>query len=154
MLLNQAHSNIWRRFVLCILMFAWVNSSAQPCAMVADDQESPPIAEGHDHAGHSNHGSPAEGVERCGHCPPGGEHVAERCADGINASCGALPEVSADGRKAESKLKAPTVSPEMASFHIPGDRSSRSVVTVPLDPGLLKRQTNPPLSLRHCVFLK
>ena len=140
-----------------MLMFAWVNSSAQPCAMAAGDQDSQTVAAGHEHAGHAGHGGhslPPDGVDSCGHCPPGGATIVERCADGMNVSCGALPEASSEARKAESKLKLPDIPPEVTSPYDFGDGPDPCAVTVPLDPGLLKRQTNPPLSLRHCVFLK
>ena len=157
MLLNQAHSKNWRRLILCILMFAWVNASAQPCAMDVSDQDSPPVAAGHDHSGHAGHGahgSAPDDVQRCGHCPPGGATIVEHCAGGMNVSCGALPDASSEVRKAESKLKLPDFPPEVTSPYDFGDGSGPHAVTVPFDPGLLKRRTNPPLSLRHCVFLK
>jgi hypothetical protein len=139
--------------VLCLLMFAWVSASAQPCLM-AVEQDPVPAAGAHEHGGHEGHGTPAEDPAHCGHCPPGAAHAVERCADGINADCAALPEASSEGRPPEIKSKQAATPAPGPAFHHVVNLPTCAAVAAPLDPGLCNHRTGPSVHIRNCVYLK
>ena len=142
----------WRRFILSLLVLAWVNASAGPCLMVMDAPAAEPMAGMHD--GHAGHHAAADSVDDCDHCPPDGAQAAPPCDAGYYADCGALPDAGADTRKTEFKFKSLLQPGAPPPYPQQGYDPGRHLLLPVSDPGLLRRNTGPSLSIRYCVFLK
>lgn len=152
---NQAHRSLIGRFVLSFMLFAWANAYAAPCLMAMDDAAGDGHAAhtAHDGHGSGDHASHQDAPPDCDHCPPGG-HDAERCATGISADCGAVPDFGAEFRKSESKLKdLAAVVPPSGPVAVRFDQRPRTHAQPDLV-RLLRWRADPPLFIQHDAYLK
>lgn len=151
----RLETSIWGRCALGLLVFAWLNVAAQPCLMAmetapATSQASEPAA----HSGHAGHMADATAASDCGHCPPGVDHQKALCETGSASDCEIFPGYNVDGRQFKPQLK--DVSPPLAMSTIERtlDYSAPVRLFPPDDNRRLKYAGDPPLNIRHCVFLK
>jgi hypothetical protein len=146
---NRLQTGAWGRFVLSLLVLAWLNIAAQPCLMAME--MAPETLQITDHAVHSGHIADASD---CDHCPPGADHQKVLCETGSAADCEIFAGYNADGRQFKPQLK--DVSPPLALSTIESTLAFSTPVRLflPHDNKRLKFAGDPPLNIRHCVFLK
>lgn len=151
---NHLQTSTWGRFVLGMFVLAWLNIAAQPCLMAMEMVPEVSLASEHAApAGHIGHMADATESTHCGHCPPGAERHAALCETGSAAGCEIFPGYNVDGRQFKLKLKdvplqltLPIVENTL-EFATP-------VMSLPLhDNKRLRFAGDPPLNIRHCVFL-
>jgi len=142
-----------------VFVLAWLNIAAQPCLMAMETAPEPAESAAHhahnSHAAHMPDGAVGgAAVDGCGHCPAGASHDSAPCASGVSAGCENFSAGKTDGRKFELKLKdvaAKVPLPCLAD----SCALSRPDIRLPLIAAeRLKFAGDPPLNLRHCVFLK
>lgn len=143
-----------RRIVVGMLLLAWLNIAAQPCLMAMEmAPDASPASELTVHSEHSEHVSHGADAPDCGHCPPVAYDHALQCASGAASDCEIFPGYNVDGRHFDKQAK--DVSPQPAIIALAGTVDhSRAVASLPHDVKRLKFAGDPPLNLRHCVFLK
>ena len=152
---NRIQTSAWGRFVLSMFVLAWLNVAAQPCLMAMET--APATSQASEHAGHSGHAghmADATAASDCGHCPPGVDHQKVLCETGSAADCEIFAGYEVDGRQFKPQLK--DVSPPLAMSTIERtlDYSAPVRLFPPHDNKWLKFAGDPPLNIRHCVFLK
>ncbi len=143
------------RFALGVLLLAWVNIAAQPCLMAMELAPDSSFASEHTvHSEHSEHSAHASDAPDCGHCPTLSGDQAVPCETGSASECEIFPGYNVDGR--QFKQLAKDVSPHLALFTLGGTLNNSTDVTpfLPHDVKRLKFNGDPPLNIRHCVFLK
>jgi hypothetical protein len=138
-----------------MFVLAWLNIATQPCLMAMEMVPDAPLATEHAvHSGHAEHMADAGASPDCDHCPPSSVQQQVLCETGSAADCELFPAYNVDGR--QFKPQQEDVSPPIASstpetaldFFVP-------VTLIPLhDYKRLKFAGDPPLNIRHCVFLK
>lgn len=152
---NRLQTSGWGRFVLSMLVLAWLNIAAQPCLMAMETVPDAPLAAEHAApAGHAGHLADATESTDCGHCPPGAERHAALCGTGSTADCEVFPGYNVDGRQFKLQLKDVSL-----QLTLPIVENTLEFATpemsLPLhDNKRLKFAGDPPLNIRHCVFLK
>ena len=149
---NRLQTGAWGRFVLSLLVLAWLNITAQPCLMAMET--APETSQASDHALHSGHAGHIADATDCDHCPPGMDHQKVLCETGSAADCEIFSGYEADGRQFKPQLK--DVSPPLALSTIEStlDFSAPVRLFQPHDNKRLKFAGDPPLNIRYCVFLK
>jgi hypothetical protein len=149
---NRLQTGAWGRFVLSLLVLAWLNIAAQPCLMAMET--APETSQASDHALHSGHAGHIADATDCNHCPPGMDHQKVLCETGSAADCEIFAGYNADGRQFKPQLK--DVSPPLALSTIEStlDFSAPVRLLPPHENKRLKFAGDPPLNIRHCVFLK
>ena len=150
--INRLQTSSWGRFALSMLVLAWLNIAAQPCLMAMETVPDAPLAA--EHAAPAGHLADETESTDCGHCPPGDEHHAAPCGTGSAADCGIFPGYNVDGRQFKLKLKDVPM-----QLTLPIVENTLEFATpemsLPLhDNKRLKFAGDPPLNIRHCVFLK
>ena len=138
-----------------MFVLAWLNIATQPCLMAMEmTPEVTPAHEPAAHSGHAGHMSDETGSADCGHCPPAMNDHEVLCETGLAAGCEIFPGYNVDGRQFKQQLKdiPPPLLPSAIGcspgFSIPVTLGS------PQDLKRLKFADDPPLIIRHCVFLK
>ena len=149
---NRLQTGAWGRFFLSLLVLAWLNIAAQPCLMAME--MAPETSQITDHAVHSGHAGQIADAIDCDHCPPGMDHQKVLCETGSAADCEIFAGYNADGRQFKPQLK--DVSPPLALSTIESTLAFSAPVRLfpPHDNKRLKFAGDPPLNIRHCVFLK
>lgn len=143
------------RFALGVLLCAWLNLAAQPCLMAMEPAaDSSTAAEHSVHSQHNQHSPPAGGAADCGHCPPVASEQAMACEVGAASDCELLPGYNLDGR--QFKQLAKDIAPQVAACTLASTRGdvANNNPFLPHDAARLKFDGDPPLNIRHCVFLK
>ncbi len=143
------------RVIVRVLMLAWLNVAAQPCLMAMETApDASPASEHSVHFEQSEHLSHASGMPNCGHCPPLGGEQAIPCETGSASDCELFPGYNLDGRQYEQQAKS--VSSPAAPLLLIDTVDCSAAVTrfLPHDVKQLKFNGDPPLNIRHCVFLK
>lgn len=144
-----------RRFVVGMLLLAWLNIAAQPCLMAMElPPDASPASEQSVHSEHGEHASHTADSPDCGHCPPVADDRAVQCAAGSAADCEIFPGYNVDGRQFEKQAKDVSSQLALISSTITLDRSMEVTPLKPNDVERLKYNGDPPLNIRHCVFLK
>ncbi len=152
---NRLQTGAWGRFVLSMLVLAWLNIAAQPCLMAMEMvPETSMAAVNAAHSGHAEHMADAIASADCDHCPPSVDHQEVLCATGSASDCEILPTCNVDGRQFKLQLK--DVSAPVALSTLQSTQAYSVPVTLfpPRDNKRLKFAGGPPLNIRHCVFLK
>ena len=152
---NRIQTGAWGRFVLSMFVLAWLNVAAQPCLMAMEMAPATSQASEHAvHSGHAGHMADATAAPDCDHCPPGVDHQKALCETGSASDCEIFPGYNVDGRQFKLQLK--DVSPAFVLFTIESTLDFSILVTPvpPRDNKRLKHAGDPPLNIRHCVFLK
>lgn len=152
---NRLQTGAWGRFVLSMFVLAWLNIAAQPCLMAMEMAPETTLAsEPAVHSEHAEHLADALDATDCGHCPPAVDHQEILCETGSASDCELFPGYNVDGR--QFKLQAKDVSPPLALFTIENtlDFATPAAIFSPQDRKRLKFAGDPPLNIRHCVFLK
>jgi len=152
---NRLQTGASGRFVLSMLVLAWLNIATQPCLMAMEMVPDAPLAsEQAVHPEHAEHMADATASTDCGHCPPAIDHQEILCETGSASDCELFPGYNVDGR--QFKLQLQDVSPPLALFTIESTLDFSIPVTPvpPRDNKRLKFASDPPLNIRHCVFLK
>lgn len=152
---NPLQTSSWGRSVLSLLVLAWLNVAAQPCLMAME--MAPETSQTTDHAVHSEHAehlADATAATDCDHCPPGVDHQKVLCETGSASNCEIFAGYETDGRQFKPPLK--DLSPPLALSTIEStlDFSAPVRLFAPHDNKRLKFAGDPPLNIRHCVFLK
>lgn len=153
--INRLETSAWGRFVLALLVLGWLNIAAQPCLMAMETApEKLQVSEPAAHSGHAGHIADATAAFDCDHCPPGVDHQKVLCETGSAADCEIFAGYEVDGRQFKPQLK--DVSPPLAMSTIERtlDYSAPVRLFPPHDNKRLKFAGDPPLNIRHCVFLK
>jgi hypothetical protein len=138
-----------------MFVLAWLNVATQPCLMAMEMVPDAPLAsEQAVHPGHAEHMAEATAATDCDHCPPGVDHQEVLCATGSASDCEIFPGYNVDGRQFKQQLK--DVSPPLTLSTIEStlDFSAPVRLFPPQDDKRLKFAGDPPLNIRHCVFLK
>jgi hypothetical protein len=150
--INRLETSAWGRFSLGLLVLAWLNIAAQPCLMAME--AAPETSQASAHAVHSGHAEHIADATDCDHCPPGADHQKVLCETGSAADCEIFAGYNADGRQFKPQLK--DVSPPLALSTIESTLAFSAPVRLipPHDGKRLKFAGDPPLNIRHCVFLK
>lgn len=149
---NPLATGTWGRFVLSTLLLAWLNVAMQPCLMAMElAPDSTFITE---HSVHSEHTEHDTNASDCGHCPPGIDSDSVPCESGSASDCEIFPGYKIDKR--QFKLQPNDFSPPLALSTASNEFDLSTPVTrvSPHDTSRLKYASEPPLSIRHCVFLK
>jgi formiminotetrahydrofolate cyclodeaminase len=138
-----------------MLVLGWLNIAAQPCLMAMETapetlQASEPAA----HSGHAAHIADATAATDCDHCPTGVDHQKVLCETGSAADCEIFAGYEIDGRQFKSQLKDLSSPPAMSTIENALDYSAPVRLFPPRDNKRLKFAGDPPLNIRHCVFLK
>lgn len=143
------------RLVVGMLLLAWLNVAAQPCLMAMELAPDKSVASEHAaHSEHGDHSSHASDSMDCGHCPPLAHDHTVSCETGSASNCEIFPGYNFDGR--QFKQQAKDVVPQLALF-LPVSTVDYSMAAASLmtqDTRRLKFTGDPPLNIRHCVFLK
>ena len=153
--INRLETSAWGRFVLSLLVFAWLNIAAQPCLMAMElAPETSQASADAVHSGHAEHIADATASTDCDHCPPGADHQRVLCETGSASDCEIFAGYNADERQFKPQLK--DLSPPLALSTIESTLSFSAPVRLfpPHDNKRLKFAGDPPLNIRHCVFLK
>lgn len=139
---------------MSLMLCAWTNLFAQPCLMPMEADDNAPPATEHGHMSHEMQEAGNDAAEPCDHCGAVDESASRLCAAGINASCGDSPETGPDSRKTDSKFKDSQHPVAVRTY--PGAASlwRSDPPAPPVNPGLLKFDPAPPLSVQFCVYLK
>lgn len=153
--INRLETSGWGRFVLGLLVLGWLNIAAQPCLMAMEtapetSQASEPAA----HSGHAGHMADATAMSDCDHCPPGVDHQKALCETGPASDCEIYPGVNVDGRQFKSQLKDVSAPLVLSTLESMLAFSAPVRLFPPHDGKRLKYAGDPPLNIRHCVFLK
>jgi len=152
---NRLQTGAWGRFALSMFVLAWLNIATQPCLMAMEMVPDAPLAPAHAvHSEHVKHMADASTSSDCGHCPPAIEHQEILCETGSASDCELFPGYNVDGRHFKPQLK--DVFPPLALSTIQSTPVCSLAVT-PFsahDNKRLKFAGDPPLNIRHCVFLK
>jgi hypothetical protein len=144
-----------RRFVVGMLLLAWLNIAAQPCLMAMEmAPDASHASEQTTHSGHGEHASRASDMPGCGHCPPVASDQAAQCETGSAANCELLPGYNVDGRHFDKQAKDVPPQLVLAALSITVDSTATVTPLLPHDIKRLKFTGDPPLNIRHCVFLK
>jgi len=152
---NRLQTSAWGRFILSVFVLAWLNVATQPCLMAMEMVPDTPLASEHAvHSGHAEHMADAPAATDCDHCPPGVDHQEVLCETGSASDCEIFPGYNFDGRQFKQQLK--DVSPPLVLSTIESslDFSVPVRLIPPHDNKRLKFAGDPPLNIRHCVFLK
>jgi hypothetical protein len=152
---NRLQTSAWGRFFLSLLVLAWLNIATQPCLMAMEMAPETSMAAEHAvHSGNAGHIADATAATDCDHCPPSADHQAVLCETGSASNCEIFPGYNVDGRQFKQQLK--DVSPPLALSTIEStlDFSVPISLFPPHDNKRLKFAGDPPLNIRHCVFLK
>jgi len=153
----QAHMTTWRRFVLGVFVFAWLNVAAQPCAMAMGlspgKQINTEFSGSADHGQHTNHHVGGSDTADCGHCPPGGGDHSKHCSTSAVASCEDVPIPNSESRHTKLKLEDLSHIPLLSAMPVrqllvPAAGPLRFVAV-----DRLKHTSEPPLNIRYCVYL-
>ena len=143
------------RFVLSILILAWLNVAAQPCLMAMEmAPQKSSISEHTVHSEHSEHMSDAAAANDCDHCPSLLDAQAAPCETGSASDCELFPGYNVDGRY--FKLQPKDNSPPLTLLSIASTHDLLRPVTR-VSPHRDKRTRfagDPPLNIQYCVFLK
>ncbi len=153
--INRLETSAWGRCVLGLLVLAWLNIAAQPCLMAMERAPETSLASDHAlHSGHAEHIADATAATDCDHCPPGVDHQKVLCEAGSAADCEIFGGYEVDGRQFKPQPK--DLSPPLALSTIEStlDFSAPARLFPPHDNQRLKFAGDPPLNIRHCVFLK
>ena len=146
----------WKRFVLGVFVFAWLNVAAQPCVMALDLSHAKEITadapESEDNNQHAGHHDESATEPECGHCPPSGEH-SSHCSTSTAISCADVPFLNAESR--QTKLKLNELSYYSAPPAMPAEQALFPEVTPEqfLPVARLKHESEPTRTIRYCVFL-
>jgi hypothetical protein len=152
---NRLQTGASGRFVLGMLLFAWLNVAAQPCLMAMEMAPDASLASEHTvHSGHTEHASDADDSLDCGHCPQGAISQEVLCETGSASDCEVFPGYNVDGRHFQAKLKDVSPPFTLCILDSAHDFSNRIPLLLPHDDKRLKFTDAPPLNIRHCVFLK
>jgi hypothetical protein len=149
---NRLQTGTWGRFVLSLLVLAWLNIAAQPCLMAMET--APETSQASDHALHSGHAGHIADATDCNHCPPGMDHQKVLCETGSAADCEIFAGYNADGRQFKPQLKDLSLPLALSTIESTLDFSAPVRLFLPHDNKRLKFAGDPPLNIRHCVFLK
>ncbi len=152
---NDFRQGVAGRFVLGLLLVAWLNIAAQPCLMAMEFAPDSSLSSEHTvHSGHSEHSPSDSAAPDCGHCPPLGSEQAFPCETGSASDCELFPGYNLDGRQFEQHAKS--VSSQTVPLLLVGTLDCSATITrlLPHDIKRLKFTGDPPLNIRHCVFLK
>ncbi len=152
---NRLQTGTWGRFVLSMFVLAWLNIAAQPCLMAMEmAPETLQASELAVHSRDAEHMGDAPASADCDHCPPSVDHQEILCATGSASDCEIFPSCNVDGRQFKLQLK--DVSAPVALSTIQSTQAYSVPVTPfpPRDNKRLKFAGDPPLNIRHCVFLK
>ena len=152
---NRLQTNAWGRFVLSMFVLAWLNIATQPCLMAMEMVPDAPLAPAHAvHPEHAEHMADASASSDCDHCPPASDHQEILCETGSASDCELFPGYNVDGRHFKPQPK--DVFPLLALSTIQSTPVCSLPVTLfpPYDNKRLKFAGDPPLNIRHCVFLK
>jgi hypothetical protein len=90
----------------------------------------------------------------CGHCPPDASHGEAPCETGSALGCEVFPGYQADGRQVKLKLNDVAAQMPLGIIETTLAFPSPVIAIQLLDKGRLKFAGDPPLNIRHCVFLK
>ena len=151
----RLETSVWGRCALGLLVFAWLNIAAQPCLMAMEMAPETSLASDHTlHSGHAVHIADATAATHCDHCPTGVDHQKVLWETGSAADCEIFAGYEVDGRQFKPPLK--DLSPPLALSTIEStlDFSAPVRLFAPHDNKRLKFAGDPPLNIRHCVFLK
>ena len=152
---NRLQTGAWGRFVLSMFVLAWLNIATQPCLMAMEMVPDAPLAPAHAvHSEHAGHMADASASDDCDHCPPAIDHQEILCETGSASDCEIFPGYNVDGRQFKPQPK--DVFPPIALLTIRSTPACSAPVTLfpPHDNKRLKFAGDPPLNIRHCVFLK
>ena len=153
--INHLETSAWGRFVLALLVLGWLNIAAQPCLMAMETApETSQASEPAVHSGHAGHIADATAAADCDHCPPGVDHQKALCETGSASDCEIFPGYNVDGRQIKPPPK--DVSPPLTLSTTESTRELSAPVRLlpPHENKRLKFAGDPPLNIRHCVFLK
>jgi hypothetical protein len=146
---NRLQTSTWGRFVLSLLVLAWLNIAAQPCLMAMET--APETSQASEHALHSGHIADATD---CNHCPQGMDHQKVLCETGSASDCEIFSGYEVDGRQFKPQLKDVSAPLALSTIESTLDFSAPVRLFPPHDNKRLKFAGDPPLNIRHCVFLK
>lgn len=153
----QVHTTTWRRFVLGVFVFAWLNVAVQPCAMAMELSPAKELNAEHSVSGnHNQHASHHEGNSEqsdCGHCPPGGGKHSKHCSTSAATGCEVAPIPNAEGRQTKLKLKDLSHFPVLPALPV---EQTLFPAFAPLQfPAVerFKHTSEPSLNIRYCVYL-
>lgn len=152
---SRLQTGAWGRFVLGMFVVAWLNIATQPCLMAMETAPDAPMAAEHAaHSGHVELQANTTDADDCSHCPADNGHQEALCSTASASGCEVFPGYSVDGRQLELKFK--DISPPLSLIQIDDVLDFRRPVSVflPPDTRRLKFAGDPPLNIRHCVFLK
>ena len=152
---NRLQTSAWGRFVLSLLVLAWLNIATQPCLMAMEMAPDTSQASEHAaHSGHAEHMADAPELTNCDHCPPGVDHQEVLCETGSASDCEIFPGYNVDGRQFKQQLKDVSAPLTLSTIESTLDFSVPIRLFPPHDNKRLKFAGDPPLNIRHCVFLK
>lgn len=152
---NRLQTGAWGRFVLGMFVIAWLNIAAQPCLMAMEmAPDAAPATEHAAHSGHADHMSDETYKTDCGHCPTNMIDQEVLCETGTAAGCEVFPGYNVDGRQFEKQLKDFPPLLLVSAIEWSPDFSVPVALIPPQDHRRLKFAGDPPLNIRHCVFLK
>ena len=152
---NRLQTGAWGRFVLSVFVLAWLNIATQPCLMAMEMAPNVSLASEHAaHSGHGEHMSDEAASTDCGHCPTGISEQEVLCETGSASDCEIFPGYNVDGRQFKQLLKDIPPSPALPALKSELDFSKPVTLFPPHDNKRLKFAGDPPLNIRHCVFLK
>ncbi len=152
---NPLQTGTWGRFVLSLLVLAWLNIAAQPCLMAMEmAPETSMAAANAAHSGHAEHIMDATASADCDQCPPSVDPQEVLCATGSASDCEILPTCNVDGRQFKLQLKDVSAPVALSTIENTLEFSIPVTQFPPRDNKRLKFAGDPPLNIRHCVFLK
>jgi len=153
--INRLETSAWGRYALSLLVLAWLNIAAQPCLMAMEMAPETSLASDHAlHSGHAEHIADATAATDCDHCPPGVDHQKALCEAGSAADCQIFGGYEVDGRQFKPQPKDLSPPPALSTIESTLDFSAPARLFPPHDNKRLKFTGDPPLNIRHCVFLK
>lgn len=152
---NRLQTGAWGRFVLGMFVIAWLNIAAQPCLMAMEmAPDAVPASEHAAHAGHADHMSDETNKTDCGHCPTNFINQEALCESGPATGCDVFPGYNVDGRQFEKPLKDFPQPQFLSAIEWSSDCTVPVTLIPPQDYRRLKFAGDPPLNIRHCIFLK
>jgi len=137
-----------------MFVLAWLNIATQPCLMAMEmAPDASPTTEQAAHSGHATHMSDGTESTDCSHCPSAINDQEVLCATSAVSDCEVFPGYNVDGRQFK-QLKDFSPPLFVSPIECPPDFSIPVTQLPPQDHKRLRFAGDPPLNIRHCVFLK